>query len=229
MPYTENRSDVFTTASVVTPSSGRIAQRSELPLRSLAISIIVPAFNEERRLPKTLELIHSYLAMRQERAEVIVVVDGSSDGTARLVEEARRQYPELRVISNGCNRGKGYSVRRGVLEARGEIILVTDADLSAPIEEADKLLAGIREHKCDGAIGSRMIRSIIKVRQSAFRQLAGVIFNCLVRWITGINFADTQCGFKAFHREHVRVVFEQQRIEGFGFDPEILFLATVMG
>ena len=111
---------------------------------------MIPAFNEERRLPKALERIHAYLTARQLRAEVIVVDDGSTDGTAKLVEQVRQEYPEVRLSSNGRNRGKGFSVRRGMLEARGEIALFTDADLSAPIEEADKLFAALRESGCDG-------------------------------------------------------------------------------
>lgn len=200
-------------------------EESEGNPRPLTLSIIIPAYNEERRLPRTLACIHAYLTARAYRAEIIVVDDGSFDGTARLVEEERKNYPELRLISNGCNRGKGFSVRHGMLQASGEIALFTDADLSAPIEEADKLLAAICERQCDAAIGSRAIRSLIEVRQSKLREIGGIIFNKLVRFIAGIDFGDTQCGLKAFRRESSRIIFEQQRTEGFGFDPEILFLA----
>jgi dolichyl-phosphate beta-glucosyltransferase len=194
------------------------------------LSIIIPAFNEERRLPKTLERIHAYLTARRLRAEVIVVDDGSADGTATLVERVRQEYPEVRLASNSRNRGKGFSVRHGMLEARGEIALFTDADLSAPIEEVDQLFAALREGKCDGAIGSRAVdRSLIMVHQSRFREFIGIVFNHAVRWIIGVRFVDTQCGFKAFRREPARIIFEQQRIEGFGFDPEILFLAQRHG
>jgi glycosyltransferase involved in cell wall biosynthesis len=121
-------------------------------------------------------------------------------------------------------------VRHGVLEARGEIVLFTDADLSTPIEEADKLLVALREKGYDVAIGSRgMDSSLIEVHQSVFREQSGNLFNLLVRWITGLEFSDTQCGFKAFRREPARIIFEQQRIERFGFDPEILFLAKRHG
>jgi dolichyl-phosphate beta-glucosyltransferase len=194
------------------------------------LSIVIPAFNEERRLPKALERIHAYLTARQLRAEVIVVDDGSTDGTAKLVERVRQEYPEVRLSSNGRNRGKGFSVRRGMLEARGEIALFTDADLSAPIEEADKLFEALRDSKCDGAIGSRAVdRSYIMVHQSLVREFMGIVFNRAARWITGLRFADTQCGFKAFRLEAARIIFEQQRIEGFGFDPEVLFLARRHG
>jgi len=196
----------------------------------LELSIIIPAFNEELRLPKTLQQIHAYLAARQMRVEVLVVDDGSTDGTAELVEQVRRERPELRLISNGRNRGKGFSVRHGMMEARGEIALFTDADLSAPIEEADKLIACLRGGHYDGAIGSRAVnRKLIEVHQSLLREVAGIAFNRVVRLIAGIQFADTQCGFKAFLRERARIIFEQQRTEGFGFDPEILFLARRHG
>lgn len=196
----------------------------------LDLSIVIPAFNEERRLPKTLEQIAAYLHTLRLRTEIIVVDDGSTDGTAKLVEDYREKVPGLRLVSNGRNHGKGFSVRHGVLEARGEIVLFSDADLSTPIEEADKLLGALREKGCDAAIGSRALdRSLIQVRQSAFRELAGKLFNVVVRWIAGIEFSDTQCGFKAFRRDRARIIFEQQRIEGFGFDPEILFLAKRHG
>jgi dolichyl-phosphate beta-glucosyltransferase len=207
----------------------RSAPRIDDTPRSLVLSIIVPAYNEESRLPKTLGLIHDYLVSRAYAAEVIVVDDGSQDGTVRLVEEATKKYPELRLISNTSNRGKGFSVRHGMLKARGEIALFTDADLSAPIEEADKLLAAICTEKYDAAIGSRAMRNMIEVRQSFLRRMAGRIFNVLVRLATGVDFGDTQCGFKAFRRESSRILFEQQLIEGFGFDPEILFLARYHG
>jgi dolichyl-phosphate beta-glucosyltransferase len=196
----------------------------------LDLSIVIPAFNEEQRLPKSLQSIRSYLKSHSLRAEVLVVDDGSTDSTAMVVEDSRTGFPELRLISNGRNHGKGFSVRHGMLQARGEIALFTDADLSAPIEEADKLLAALRGGAYDGAIGSRALdRSLIEVHQPALRERAGVIFNRIVRQIMGLPFQDTQCGFKAFRREKARVIFEQQRTEGFGFDPEILYLALRKG
>jgi len=192
------------------------------------LSIVIPAFNEQRRLPETLRRVRAYLEARRADAEVIVVDDGSRDATAALVEARRGEFPGLRLVSNGVNRGKGYSVRHGMREAHGRIVLFTDADLSAPIEEADKLLAAMRDHEV--AIGSRGVdRSLIEVHQSPLRELAGMVFNFLVRAITGLRFVDTQCGFKAFLREPSRIIFEQQRIERFGFDPEVLFLAKRHG
>lgn len=192
------------------------------------LSIVIPAYNEERRLAETLKRVRAYLQARRADAEVIVVDDGSRDNTAALIEARRAEFPGLRLVSNGRNRGKGYSVRHGMLEARGRIVLFTDADLSAPIEEADKLLAALGEY--DVAIGSRAVdRSLIEVHQSPLREFAGIIFNWIVRAVTGLKFVDTQCGFKAFVRERARIIFEQQRIERFGFDPEILFLAKHHG
>jgi dolichyl-phosphate beta-glucosyltransferase len=199
-------------------------------LPPLDLSIIIPAFNEEHRLSRTIERICAYLDARPLRAEIIVVDDGSSDATAKLADSYRAKYPTLHVTSNKRNRGKGFSVRSGMLEARGEIALFTDADLSTPIEEADKLVGALRDQSYDIAIGSRAVdRSLIKVHQSAFREQAGILFNQLVRWTMGIELSDTQCGFKAFRRERSKIIFEQQRIEDFGFDPEILFLAKRHG
>jgi dolichyl-phosphate beta-glucosyltransferase len=196
----------------------------------LDLSIVVPAFNEEARLPRTLDSIIAYLLARPCRAEIIVVDDGSSDRTAGVVSAFQQKFPQLRLSSNLGNRGKGFSVRHGMLEARGEISLFSDADLSTPIEEADKLLAAIRERGFDVAIGSRaMDRSLIEVHQSFLREQAGIFFNRMVQWIVGIPISDTQCGFKAFRTGQTRIIFEQQRIERFGFDPEILFLAKRHG
>ncbi len=197
---------------------------------TLDLSVVIPAYNEERRLPRTLDSIFAYLQARPYRAEVLVVDDGSSDRTAEIVNAYREKHSELRLVSNQANRGKGYSVRHGMLEARGEIALFSDADLSTPIEEAEKLLAALRDGGYDAAIGSRALnRSLIEVHQSAIREQAGIFFNRLVRWIMGMEFSDTQCGFKAFRTERARIIFEQQRIERFGFDPEILFLAKRRG
>jgi len=193
-----------------------------------ALSIIIPVYNEARRLPRSLDSIHAYLAARRMDAEVIVVDDGSTDATVQIVEERRASWAALRLVSNGRNRGKGFSVRHGMLEARGEVALFTDTDLSAPIEEADKLLAALAGH--DVAIGSRAVdRSLIEVRESWLRERLGICFNLAVRLLTGLPLADTQCGFKAVRRARARIVFEQQRLEGFGFDPEILFLAQRHG
>lgn len=192
------------------------------------LSIIVPSFNEELRLPASLDHIAEYVAASRRSTEVLVVDDGSTDRTAEVAAAYADRIANLRVLKNGENRGKGYSVRHGMLEAKGEVVLFTDADLSAPIEEADKLLAAMEQY--DVAIGSRaMDRSLIKVHESAFREFAGIVFNRIVRTVLWLPFVDTQCGFKAFRRERCRILFEQQRIERFGFDPELLFLARHHG
>ena len=192
------------------------------------LSIVIPAYNEELRLPTTLERIAAYAKQSDREVEVLVVDDGSTDRTAAVAESFRGRIPALRAVSNGRNRGKGYSVRHGVRESRGRIVLFTDADLSAPIEEADKLIDAL-EH-FDLAIGSRAVnRGLITVHQSAFREFAGILFNKVVRVSLRLPFVDTQCGFKAFLRERCRILFEQQTIERFGFDPELLYLARHHG
>jgi glycosyltransferase involved in cell wall biosynthesis len=195
---------------------------------TVELSIVVPAYNEESRLPRTLARIREYLRSSHPASEIIVIDDGSADRTAEIVCALQRGMPELRLLSNRENRGKGYSVRAGMLAARGEIALFTDADLSAPIEEAGKLLDGLAS--ADVAIGSRGLdRRVIQVHQSRARELAGILFNCMVRLATGLPFEDTQCGFKAFRMDRARIIFEQQTIVDFGFDPEILFLAQRHG
>ena len=192
------------------------------------ISIVIPSYNEELRLPVTLEKIAGYLPSLGGETEILVVDDGSKDRTAEVAESFRRIFPNLRVISNGVNRGKGFSVRHGMLEARGRAVLFTDADLSAPIEEAPKLLEALKTY--DVAIGSRALdRSLITVHESHFREFAGIVFNTIVRLVLRLPFVDTQCGFKAFRRERCQIIFEQQRIERFGFDPELLYLARHHG
>ena len=195
---------------------------------SLDLSIVLPSYNEDKRLPATLQRIAAYLKTSGRKAEVIVVDDGSTDQTVKVAESFQGKIENLRIVSNGRNRGKGYSVRHGSLEARGEIVLFTDADLSAPIEEAEKLLAKMDEY--DVAIGSRAVnRALIEVHESKFREFAGIVFNKIVRIILRLPFVDTQCGFKAFRREKCTIIFEQQTIERFGFDPELLYLARHHG
>jgi dolichyl-phosphate beta-glucosyltransferase len=192
------------------------------------LSIIIPSYNEELRLPATLRQIADYIRSANRTVEVIVVDDGSRDKTIAVAEQFKSEIPNLRVVSNGENRGKGYSVRHGMQEACGEIVLFTDADLSAPIAEVEKLLPAMKDH--DVAIGSRAVdRSLITVHESYFREFAGIVFNKIVRLILRLPFVDTQCGFKAFRREKCKIIFEQQTIERFGFDPELLYLARHHG
>ena len=196
-----------------------------------SLSIVIPAYNEASRLPPTLDAVCRYLAARPWRfAEILVVDDGSTDGTGALVAEAATRNPLIRPLRNPGNRGKGYSVRHGVLEARGDWVLFTDADLSTPIEEMEKL----RQAVCGGraliAIGSRAIdRTLIEVHQPGLRESAGHFFNLFMRLVTGLPFRDTQCGFKLFEARAAREIFRRQVLNGFGFDVEALYIARKLG
>ncbi len=188
-------------------------------------SIVLPAYNESERIAATLEKIFAHATARGWNAEVIVVNDGSSDDTARIVKECSARHPGLRLVENPGNRGKGYSVRNGMLRAQGDVILFSDADLSSPIAEADKLFAAISAG-ADVAMGSRWLRTELQLRrQPVHRQVYGRIFNLALRMILGLNFKDTQCGFKAFTRSAASKLFPLQKIERWGFDPELLYLA----
>jgi glycosyltransferase involved in cell wall biosynthesis len=192
-------------------------------------SIVIPAFNEGARIPSTLNAVVSCIRRHGWNAEVIVVNDGSRDNTAEVVRAFAATAPEVRMIENPGNRGKGYSVRNGILQAFGEVILFTDSDLSAPIEEAERLFAAI-EQGADIAIGSRWLEQGRQThRQPLYRQFFGRCFNAVTRTVMGLRFADTQCGFKAFTREAAHIIFPLQTIEGWGFDPEILFIALKRG
>jgi glycosyltransferase involved in cell wall biosynthesis len=189
-------------------------------------SIVIPAYNESARIPATLEEVIHCIRSHGWSAEVIVVNDGSTDSTAQIVRDFARTAPEVRLMENPGNRGKGYSVRSGLLAAQGEIVMFTDSDLSAPIEEADRLFAAI-EQGADIAIGSRWLESGRQThRQPLYRQLFGRCFNGVTRMVMGLHFADTQCGFKAFTHSAAQTVFQLQTIERWGFDPEILFIAV---
>jgi dolichyl-phosphate beta-glucosyltransferase len=196
-----------------------------------SITIVIPAYNEERRLPATLSAVLAHLSRREWRfAEVLVVDDGSTDGTVGVVEEFCRSHPAVRLLKNPGNRGKGYSVRHGMLEAKGDWVLFSDADLSAPIEEMDKLLEAAEQQGVAVAIGSRALdRSLIAVHQSFFRESAGRVFNLLMQLLTGLRFQDTQCGFKLFEARAAREVFRRQQLERFGFDAEVLFIGRRLG
>jgi glycosyltransferase involved in cell wall biosynthesis len=192
-------------------------------------TIVIPAYNESARLGGTLERVLAFVRQRNWDVEIIVVNDGSSDDTAEIVRRYARKNEILRLLENPGNRGKGYSVRNGVLHARGAIVLFTDADLSSPIEEAPKLLEAL-EDGADIAIGSRWMRSELQTqRQSLARQILGRAFNLFLRITLRLDFKDTQCGFKAFRRSAAKTVFPLQKIEGWGFDPEVLFLARKCG
>ncbi len=196
-----------------------------------SLSIVIPAYNEEKRLPQTLREVLDWLARGNfSFREVIVVDDGSRDATARVVEEFARTDANLRLARNLGNRGKGYAVRHGMLEAKGEWTLYTDADLSTPITEIEKLCRAAREQNAAIAIGSRAVdRSLVEVHQPALRELSGRCFNLVMRAVTGLPFRDTQCGFKLYRADAARQIFSRQKQEGFSFDVEDLLIAKKLG
>jgi len=195
----------------------------------MRISIIIPAFNEEARLGLTLDRIFTYLEGRGVLAEFLVVDDGSTDDTATLARAALKDKRGT-VLVNPENRGKGHAVRRGVLAASGNWVLMTDADLSSPIEEYEKLAAAARDHDLDVAFGSRGLPdSQVEVRQNPVREYMGKTFNLAIRAATGLRFRDTQCGFKLFPGELARDLAAAQRLDGFAFDVELLLLARQWG
>ena len=196
-----------------------------------SLSIVIPAYNEIKRLPSTLERLKQFLGtQRFTFLEVLVVDDGSRDGTAELVEREMADFPELRLVRNPANRGKGYTVRHGMLEARGDWILFTDADLSSPIDELAKLACEVRKSRAAVAIGSRALnRKLIGVHQSAFREYSGRVFNFVMSLVTGLPFLDTQCGFKLYRNDAAKQIFPRQILDGFSFDVEDLFIAHRLG
>lgn len=190
------------------------------------LSIVIPAYNEGLRIERALDQTLTCIEDQKWDAELLVVDDGSSDDTAAIVESWMKRHQRLHLIRNPANRGKGYSIRNGMLQAAGEIVMFSDADLSAPIVEAELLVAAIQAG-ADVAIGSRWLdRKRQTVHQPLYRQFFGRCFNGITRTVMGLPFKDTQCGFKAFRREAAQVIFRLQTIERWGFDPEILFIAS---
>jgi dolichyl-phosphate beta-glucosyltransferase len=194
---------------------------------SLPLSVVIPAYDEERRLPDTLRRVCAHLDARGHDYEIVVVDDGSRDATASVAREAGGE--RVRVLSNDGNRGKGYAVRRGMLAARGARRLMCDADLSTPIEELERLEA-LAEQGYDVVISSRAVSGArVEVRQTGFRENAGRLFNLLVRLLALPGVRDTQCGFKLFTAAAAEGVFRVARLDGFVFDVEALFLARRQG
>ncbi len=199
---------------------------------SATLSVVIPAYNEAVRLGNTLRAVVDYLRQHQPDAELIVVDDGSSDRTADLARETFQDAGSLRtsVISYKSNLGKGRAVRLGLLAARGDVTLFSDADLSTPITEAPKLVDPIVSGQCDVTFGSRALnRELIGVHQPWRREQGGRIFNLVVRLATGLPFWDTQCGFKAFRMSICRPLVEAATVDRFGFDVELLYLAFRAG
>ncbi|MGI9113662.1 MAG: glycosyl transferase [Chthoniobacterales bacterium] len=197
-----------------------------------AFSVVVPAFNEAERIGDTLRTTLEYLRANSPQSELIVVNDGSSDGTGGVVRAvfAKEQVLPTRLLDHRTNRGKGAAVREGLLSATNAIAVFFDADLSTPIEELPKILEPSVRDEVDVAFGSRALdRTLIGHRQPWRREQAGRVFNLLVRVATGLPFWDTQCGFKAFRMQACRPIIAAAQVDGFGFDVELLFLAQRAG
>jgi dolichyl-phosphate beta-glucosyltransferase len=193
------------------------------------LSIVIPCYNEEQRLPRTIEQIERYLAGSGVSYELILVDDGSTDGTRRIMDAAVERNPAVRLEALPQNRGKGRALAEGVAAARGAEILVTDADLSTPIEELDKLRTQLRKG-AGVAIGSRALRgSRVEVSQPIYRVLMGKAFNLLVQAVLLPGIWDTQCGFKLFRADVAHDAFAKLTTDGFGYDPEVLYLAKKRG
>jgi glycosyltransferase involved in cell wall biosynthesis len=198
-------------------------------LHPFTYSVVIPAYNESARIGSSLEKILACVAARGWDMEIVVVNDGSTDSTAEIVRSYMARSPRIRLVENPGNRGKGYSVRNGMLRGGGDILLFSDADLSSPIEEAGKLFEAIHQG-ADVAIGSRWVNPKLQVRkQPLHRRVLGRMFNLALRLVLGLQFHDTQCGFKAFTRRAAHLIFPLQNVERWGFDPELLYLARKFG
>lgn len=194
----------------------------------MKLSVVVPAYNEARRILPSLDRIFSYLDEHHPDHELILVDDGSTDGTVAAVQQHCGHRPQLRVVSYGGNRGKGYAVRTGALQANGDVVLFSDADLSTPIEEMEKMLTLVQEY--DLVIGTRAHKnSEIRRHQPWYREIAGKFFNLMVRLIVGLRFHDTQCGFKLFRRDSMSAVLRGLQVDRFAFDVEIIACAQAAG
>lgn len=192
------------------------------------LSIVIPAYEESERLGSTVKSILAYVEKQNFKAEMIVVDDGSKDNTAEVAEKAFAEFPEIetKVVRYEKNRGKGYAVKTGLLEAKHDTALFSDADLSTPIEEMPKLVDLIESGECDVAFGSRALdRSLIGTHQPWRREQGGKVVNLIIRTMSGLPFSDTQCGFKAFNMKKFRPLLNVMQIDRFGFDVEFLYVA----
>ena len=197
--------------------------------RSPRLSVVIPAYNEEQRLPRTVEEIERYLDGKRVDYELILVDDGSTDGTRLVMDAAAERNPKVRLEALPRNRGKGRALASGVAMARGNEVLVTDADLSTPIEELEKLEAALKDG-AGVAIASRAIKgSRIEIPQPVYRVLMGKVFNLIVQVVLLPGIWDTQCGFKLFRADVAHPVFAALTTDGFGYDPEVLYLAKRRG
>lgn len=193
------------------------------------LSIVIPAYNEEAVIEKTLREVVGYLEEKSLSYEIIVVCDGCKDNTASIAEGFVKVNDRISVIDRKTNMGKGFSVKEGCLNAEGEYVIFTDADLSTPIGEVEKLLKWLKD-SYDIAIGSRGLKeSDIKIHQPWYRETMGKVFNLFVQILVMRGIKDSQCGFKGFKKEVAQKIFRRQTINGFGFDVEILYIARKFG
>lgn len=200
----------------------------ETLMSEIFLSVVIPAYNEETRLGDTLKQIRSFLGRQTYPSEILLVDDGSTDQTVRVAERELSQFPHT-IVSNGKNCGKGSAVRKGMLLAAGKYVLFTDADLSTPIEEVSRFIRSLEEGY-DVVIGSRALKeSRVEVHQAFLRESMGKIFNRLARIFTFREIRDSQCGFKGFRREAAKELFSEQKMDGFSFDVEIVYLAQRKG
>ncbi|HOK40291.1 MAG TPA: glycosyltransferase family 2 protein [bacterium] len=201
----------------------------------IKISIIIPCYNEERRIPKTLDKISFYIQKKEEETDkylfqIIVIDNNSTDGTINKLKEKQANFNDYLIIIANEYKGKGWAIKKGVLNSDGDIILFTDADLSTPIEELDKALVEIEKNGADIVIASRQHKeSQILKRQNYMRETMGKIFNKIMNLILNTGFKDTQCGFKVFKKDVALKLFNLSQIKGFAFDAEIIFLAEKIG
>lgn len=194
------------------------------------LSVVIPAYNEESRLGASLAAILAHFSARGIAGEVVVVDDGSKDATASLVGTVRKNDPRVRFVRFAANRGKGAAVREGALAAKGSLVLISDADLSTPIEEFDRILGRMRETASDIVIGSRAVPGArVEVHQPFWREGIGKVGNRIIRFLTKLPFHDTQCGFKLLDREKAAPIFQKMVIDRFAFDVELLWLARLAG
>lgn len=194
-----------------------------------SVGIVVPAYNEAVRLPKTLARLNEYLGAQSYDWKVVVISDGSTDDTVAIVQDFATKHPQFSVVASTPNRGKGYVIRLGMTTVDADLLLFSDADLAAPIEEIEKLLPKISEGYAV-AIGSRPLKeSRLEIRQPKFREYAGRAFNKAVQMLAIKGIHDTQCGFKLFTRECAQDVFKRCTLDGFSYDFEALMIARDLG
>ena len=229
-PAVESRHITREEVSRLTGLVGQIEKEIRRAIRRrIFLSIVIPAYNEERRIPDTLKKVISYLDDRGYCSEIVIVDDGSTDGTREVSLGFFSDGVTVRVLTNSSNRGKGSAIRKGMLAARGEYVIFMDADMSTPIDELDSILHSFHGG-CDVAIGSRKMHGArIAVHQPKYREIMGRMFSFLSRIMTVRSIRDFTCGFKCFKRSCIEKIFKRQTIRGWGYDTEILFIAHKLG